>query len=395
MDFIIFILILILGSISAHKFTNRSSYPYKNVIQKLWFFHIFFGFVYYWYSLNNSADSLHYWKVSSNLNSMEFLAFLSKGSGTSFMYVLNYFPANLLGLSYFSGTFLYTYIGFLGMLNFIKIAEIYIPTNSKIGGYKLFPLLFFLPNLHFWSVAIGKDTLLFFCVGLFCYSITDIKKKGLVLILSLVLSYMIRPHITLMLLVSFGLIYIFSSNLRTYQRIFFSGVLLIGSIVILPKVMDYVNIEDANIESFNERFSNQAELLNRDSGSGIDISSYPLPLKMITFLYRPTFIDVGSIPSFLAAFENLLLLILSFKAFQYRPWLSFKRSPFVIQGLFIFLIIGTIAFGSSLGNLGIMIRMRNMFLPGMLIYILWALSYRKEILVKLKAMKSQGTKVLS
>ena len=44
-----------------------------------------------------------------------------------------------------------------------------IPTNATFKGYYLFPLLFYMPNLHFWSCGVGKDTLLFFCIGLFSY----------------------------------------------------------------------------------------------------------------------------------------------------------------------------------------------------------------------------------
>jgi hypothetical protein len=40
-----------------------------------------------------------------------------------------------------------------------------------------------------------------------------------------------------------------------------------------------------------------------------------------------------------------------------------------------FLLLGTFAFSQSLGNLGIMIRMRNMFLPGLIIFFLWHFSY--------------------
>ena len=62
----------------------------------------------------------------------------------------------------------------------------------------------------------------------------------------------------------------------------------------------------------------------------------------------------------------------------------FKAAPFVIKGLVIFLIIGTLAFSQSLGNLGIMIRMRNMFLPGLLIFILWSFSYQQRNNKKIK-----------
>lgn len=67
-----------------------------------------------------------------------------------------------------------------------------------------------------------------------------------------------------------------------------------------------------------------------------------------------------------------------------KPVEAFRKAPFVIKGLVFFLIIGTLAFSQSLGNVGIMIRMRNMFLPGLLIYILWCFSYEQQQIAESK-----------
>jgi hypothetical protein len=99
---------------------------------------------------------------------------------------------------------------------------------------------------------------------------------------------------------------------------------------------------------------------------------------VLTFLYRPFFFDINGIPALIASFENLLLLLLSVKVLRNSPFKSFRKSPFIIQGLIYFLIIGTLAFSQSLGNLGIMLRMRNMFLPGLIIFILLHLSNLEE-----------------
>ena len=91
------------------------------------------------------------------------------------------------------------------------------------------------------------------------------------------------------------------------------------------------------------------------------------------------FFDINGIPAILASFENLLLLLLTFKVLRKKPLRAYKAAPIIIKWLLILLIIGTFVFSQALGNLGIMLRMRNMFLPGMLIFILWALSYEKMI----------------
>jgi hypothetical protein len=305
-----------------------------------------------------------------------FLYSFQEEQGTNFMYALNYIPSNILGLSYFTGTIMYSVIGFIGVTYFYLVAIETIPNNPTFKGYYLFPLLFFLPNLHFWSCAVGKDTLLFFCIGMFVYGLMSASKRLILIILALVLSYLIRPHITLFMMLAFGFSMIMTTNKSLFQRFFFFSIMMGIAIYIFPLVIKFARIEEATVDNLNAFAINKASLLSRShTDSAIDISSYPIPLKIFTFLFRPFFFDINSLPSLLASIENTLLLILTVSVFRNKPLQSFKKASFVIKGLIYFLIIGTIVFSQSLGNLGIMIRMRNMFLPGLIIFLLWHFSY--------------------
>ncbi|HSD14824.1 MAG TPA: hypothetical protein VLB74_09275 [Flavobacterium sp.] len=377
MDFFVLIVIVVLGLAFISSFRNELSPQDLSQLKKLLFYHFIFG-AYFCFFIQGDANG--YWSTSKLLTLEEFETYFSEEKGTYFLFALNYYPSNVLGLSYFTGTMLYSLIGFIGLAYFYVTAVKLIPYNSKYKNYTLFPLLFFMPNLHFWSCAVGKDTLLFFCIGIFVYGIMDIFKRLPFLALSLGLSYFIRPHITLFLLVSFGLAYVMSSKVSKGQRLIFSIALIGIGVVILPSVMQFAKIEEATVESFDNFSNAKADVLSRGNvGSRIDISSYPFPLKVFTFLFRPLFFDINGIPAVLASFENLFLLLITVNIFRNNPLKTFKAAPFVIKGLVIFLIIGTLAFSQSLGNLGIMIRMRNMFLPGLLLFILWAFSYRKEL----------------
>src|SRR5690606_23752088 len=154
----------------------------------------------------------------------------------------------------FSGTMLYSLIGFVGILFFYVTALKTIPSNSMYKGYVLFPLLFFMPNLHFWSSGVGKDTLLFFCIGMFSYAMLNMAKRLPLLIFSLFLSHLVRPHIALFLVIAFGIGYLVSSNVSKAIRIVLMTVLIGIAVAILPAVMEYAKIEEATVESF-EQFS--------------------------------------------------------------------------------------------------------------------------------------------
>lgn len=382
MDVLFCIIFFGLGFGFINRFKSELSTVDILTLKKLFCYHILFGIYYYFFI---SGDSVGHWNSSKSMTLDDSIYYLTHEQGTYFSYALNYFPSNFLGLSYFTGTILYSLLGFIGLTYFYIMAKNLIPFNSKFKGYNLFPALFFLPNLHFWSCAVGKDTLLFLCIALFIYGVMQPMKRLPMLVLALLLSYFIRPHITFFLLVAFSLIYVNGAKVSFFQRFLFLSLMITLIIYILPSVMEFVKIEETTVESFEQFSQEKSALLSRTNvGTAIDISSYPFPLKVFTFLYRPFFFDINGIPAVIASFENLLLLLLSIKVLRNKPLLTFRKAPFAIQGMVLFLIIGTLSFSQSLGNLGIMIRMRNMFLPGLLIFILWSFSYRQQQLLDKK-----------
>ena len=351
----------------------------------LWVYHLIFGYAYYSSVIaQGGSDSLKYWSEAKKITSQQALLSLVENKGTQVMYALNYIPSGILGLDFLTGTIVYSFIGFIGLIFFYKIAIELIPFNYKFKNIFLFPAILFLPNLHFWSVAVGKDTLLFFCVGAFSYALMKWKTRVPLLIFSMLLAYIVRPHIVLFLILSYSLAFLLNNKIGKFQRILLFVAMAAVGVVILPSVMEYAKIEELSVDSYEQFSDNKVSVLSRaHTGSSVDVSNYPLPLKIFTFLYRPTFIDIKSFPALLAAFENLILLILSIMVLRRKPIKTFNEAPFIIKGLMFFLAIGTFAFSMSLGNLGIMLRMRNMFLPGMLIFICY--SYSKVVETKIVA----------
>ena len=378
LDLIYIPLIIVLGLGFINLFSSQLTERDQQVLRKLFFFHLLMG-TYYCFFIQ--GDAIGYWRVPKAYTMETFKEGLFNGEGTMFMYAFNYLFSNLLNMSYLSNTLLFSLFGFMGLTFFYIVAVQTVPYNKIISGYVLFPLIFFLPNLHFWSSGIGKDTTLFLCIGMFTYGLMKPFQRIPLLVLAGLLSMAIRPHITLFLMVGFGLAYVFGGKVSPAQRFIFSAAMIAVGLAILPSVMEYAKIEEASAEGFDKFATGKAAVLSRSSaGSAIDISSYPFPLKVLTFWFRPALFDVRNLNGLIAALENLLLLLVFIKAMRTSPIRAFKAAPFVIKGLVIFLVVGTLAFSQSLGNMGIMIRMRNMFLPGMIIYLMWIFSYEQQLL---------------
>src|SRR5690606_3964698 len=176
-----------------------------NALYFLFFFHLLLG-VYYCFFIQ--GDAIGYWQVPKTYNFEDFWVNLADGEGTSFMMAFNFLFTNLLDMSYLSNTLFFSLLGFIGMTFFYLVAVETIPYARVVNGFALFPLIFFLPNLHFWSAGVGKDTTLFLCIGMFTYGLLKPFKRIPLIVLALFLALGIRPHIVLFLLVGFGIAYL-------------------------------------------------------------------------------------------------------------------------------------------------------------------------------------------
>lgn len=384
MDFIYAPLIILLGFVFIKRFRKQVSKDEFSILKKLWVFHLLVAVGYYFFTRNGGGDAWGYWLHPKLLSWEDFIQFVINEKGTRFLYALNYLPTNVLGMGYFSNTLLFSLFGFIGFTYFFLIARETIPYNFKLGKFWVFPLIFFLPNLHFWSSGIGKDTLLFLSIGMFTYALLNIYKRIFLIIISLTLAFFIRPHMVLFILLSFGLAYVIDSDLGPLKRLFLGSVLILGSIIILPAVLEFVKVEEITTESVEKFSEDKSALLSRESTGSRLGPSASFPIKLFAFYFRPFFYDVQNLPGLIASFENFILLVLGIKVIRRKPYLAFKKAPFVIKGFIIFMLIGSIAFSLSLGNVGIMIRMRNMFLPGFIIFMLWVFSYALERKFKAK-----------
>ncbi len=379
LDFIYIPLFVFIATLFPRMVLNDHEHTYLRSLQNLALFHFIFGLAYFFTTNNGGGDAWGHWLLAKEMSNAEFLTAISSGEGTAFMRAFNYPFANLMNMSFLSNTMFYSMLGSIGVTLFAIVALRTIPFNKRLGKYVLFPLLFFLPNLHFWSGGVGKDTTLFLCIALFTYGVMKPVTRLPIIILGLSLAMAIRPHIVLFLVAGFGLAYLFGGKIPVWQRTVFSVLMMGAGIAILPSVMEFAKIEEASVQSFDKFAQGKASALSRDTtGSSVDISSYPFPLKVLTFWFRPFFFDARNINGLLASIENAILVIVFFKAMRLKPLRAFRKAPFVIKGLVFFLIFGTLAFSQSLGNVGIMIRMRNMFLPGMLIFLLWIFSYDQQ-----------------
>ena len=380
LDICITIIIFLIGFNLKNWFGGFSTFE-KRILTKLFFYHFVIGIAFHFFIITNGGDATLYWEFPKLNTFSEIIDVIKSGSASGYLFLINYFPSKILNLSFFTGNMIYTLFGYLGFIFLFKITKEQIPDLDSLKKIKFFripiyPWIWFLPNLHFWSCGIGKDTILFLCISLFVYSIFNFKKRWVLFVISIIFSLSIRPHIMLFLLASFGIGYTFDGRLKLYKRILIFLIFFAGFIVIFPYVLDFIKLENFEFNAIEEYTSTKAAKLNKEGAeSGIDISGYPLPLKIFTFLFRPLFFDITGILAILSSFENLILLLYSIFILLKKPFTAFKKGSYILKGMIIYFVIGSFAFSLILGNLGIMLRQKNQLFPLFIIFSFWTLFY--------------------
>ena len=180
-----------------------------------------------------------------------------------------------------------------------------------------------------------------------------------------------------------GLAILLGSEVKMAYKIILGGLAGALAISLIPSTLEALKIDELSLESLELLAGSKVGNLNDSHvGSGFDLASYPWPLKLFTYLFRPLFFDAHNFVAFFSSFENLLYLYLSF--FIYRNWSleALRDMPLFIKAGMITFIPVTIAFMSSLSNMGIIMRMKNMTMIYFLLFCFFLISYNKELRIQ-------------
>lgn len=301
------------------------------------------------------------------------------GVGTVFLLFLDFIPVKVLGLSFLTGNILYGMLGFIGIRYIYRLFLQHQKINVKIAGVPVVPFLFYLPNMNFWTSGVGKDTLCFFGIACFIYGLQSYGKRMVSIVLSFAFVYCIRPHVGMMMIGGLTIAILFSRNVKIYIRALILLAAVGAFILLYGQVAKFLKVDDLSVKSLMAVASDKAAVLSGNlTGSGIDISNYPWPLRLLTYLYRPLFFDVHNLITFFSSVENLVYIVITFLGIRAFKASDLKRIPlWMTVGFFIFLA-SLLVFSNSLGNLGIIMRMKNMTMIYFLIVLIWFIGNRQS-----------------
>lgn len=363
---LIFFLGFFLSQILRKKFNTN-----KRRAAILYIWHTFFCFLYANYVIQYGGDSRWYYQYS-------FTEGLDFSLGTLGVVVITGFFSSVLNLSFLATFFAFNIFGYIGLLAFDSCLR-NISINKPKFIQSLCTLIIFLPSVSFWSSNIGKDSISFMAVGLALWSTTQKNKHYSLLLTSIIVMLIVRPHIAALMAIAFVVSMALQSGISFFQRVILFSLGATLAAVLVPLAIDTSGLSE--LDRLNE-YIEQRQSYNQTGGGGIDISSMSAPLKLFTYLFRPLPFEAHSIFALAASVDNIILLGLFI--FGIISLLKYKKQENFYENsvfLWIYVIITWLTLSFTTANLGISLRQKWMFTP-ILIYLLISAIGRRYSLKK-------------
>ena len=360
----------------------------KKLMNQLFGYHILFFIIYFTYASFNPSDSVGYFYKASDASLGWFDHFYTS---TRFIYFLAYPFVNYFKFSYEMMMLLFSWFGYLGFVYAYLFFRENIPIKIKaFKSIDLLTLILFFPNMHFWTSSLGKGAPIFLGLMMFAYAIKNPKSRFITLILGSLLIYYIRPHVFMFVAVGTVLGYMSGKEKISLGKKLFIYIALIGGLILVQDtILGVAGLEGSEdvVGDFTDFSETRSESLGT-SGSGVDMSNYPLPFKFFTFWFRPLFFDAPGLLGLITSVENLIYLLLFLKILK-RDFIKFVRnSPIAVKMSLVVFFLASFAMTFIMSNLGIIMRQKSMVMYFAFFVIYYYLAQKKyDKIVKFKKLK--------
>ena len=328
--------------------------------------HFIITFASYGFILGSVADAKHYYSESVSITDWG-LSYLS--NGTSFIVFLNYMLVQWLQLSFLGCFLVFSFISYLGCL---KLFDVIIDLTDR--KYNVSYLLLLLIGTHFWTVSLGKDSLMFYSMCCLCYNIYFDKPKSHY-ILPLLLVGLIRLHVLIFVLVGGGVSYVFTNKkIKMQTKFIFVGLVLGALLVLIPFFLKEIAV--TNFSDIEGKLQNSMNA-NLEGGAGVDMKDSNLIVKWFSYMFRP-FIFEARDPMFLvSALENLVWLYIFFIIIKGLFFDKIKTN-YILWSYVGIILACTLPLAYTLANFGISMRQKIMIFPFFLILFFIVKNHRNS-----------------
>lgn len=301
-------------------------------------------------------------------------------TGLSTVFVVNFvqFLKSYLGGSFFDYFLLFQSMGFWGLLFILRAFD---DIHQELGQptFKMVYLLLFLPGLHYWTSGIGKDAPVFLGVAMCTWAAFRLQSRYLAFGAGVAIVLLVRPHIALMALVALALTLMLGRNTTLLMRAALMGVVLAGIGAVTGLVEGTVTgLNLSSTDSVSEFLDTKSQV-SEESGADLSIVGASFPVKLLSLLFRPFFIDANGVFGYVASLENLVLLVVFLLVIRWAGTaLAVARSAMFARFALFFFVMLTLLLALVNYNVGLGLRQKMMMMPAFLVFFAALLAVRTQ-----------------
>jgi hypothetical protein len=333
--------------------------------------HVSCSVYYYRWSLLVPADAYAYYFDPANFGLQRW------GLSTTLVTQLCYILKTRFGGTYLDCFLVFQAFGFGGIMLLVRTFD-EIAANVVVPESRASWLLLFLPSANFWTSGIGKDAPLFFAISLCVWSAMRMRSRLPYLCIALCVMALFRAHVALMAAMALAGTAFFGSSATLGRKLGFLVLGLAGIWVATGAVESTFGLNATSIASvfdfLDEKYNSFVTIAGATS-----VGDAPYPVRVLSLLFRPFFVDAQGAMGFIASLENVgvAFLVLYFLVRAREVVYLSRRVPFV---RFVLLFAFILLFLLSLiyYNVGMGLRERVMSYPMIFSALVAIWSYRRK-----------------
>lgn len=282
-------------------------------------------------------------------------------------------------LGYFEYFLLYSLFGYLGtVLFYLMIHRLcYYKDKIKVGRINVFPWILLYPSLHMYTCMVGKDPIIFFGIALSSFALIGKRISWFLMVIGLLSMILVRPHMAVIYIISLGLTLLISKEWNFIKKTFLALIGSLVAIIIIPKLISLFRIDNLSLEAVQMAIElNEGYVSN--AGTYVDMTTYPLLLKVFTYLFRPLFLDSPNVLLLEYSAENLFFLVLLIMnlRFYFFSWL--RKQNLIIKFSFVYFVVGVLVLSNGLSVYGLFIRQKTMIFLNFLLLLFSFIYFRQN-----------------
>ncbi|WP_315725349.1 hypothetical protein [Sphingosinicella rhizophila] len=282
------------------------------------------------------------------------------------------------------GSFLDFFLLFqsFGMVGIAFLIRSVLEVSTDLQERVTLPLigLFFLPGLHFWTAAIGKDAPLFMGAAMCIWAMIRIEKRFPAFLLALAIMVAFRPHIAAISTLALLLTLVFDARLKARFKLPILAIAGGALVAVATTVSASLKVSLFSPESIADFLASKQEY-GMSSTLGEGMGDLPFILKVPSLLFRPFFFDATGAMGFIVSFENVAILII-FGSLIWRLPALIRLSASVpyIRYCLIYSIILITTLSIVTYNVGLGLRQKYMVMPAIMLLYATVILYRRSLL---------------